>query len=121
MNLKKLKLQLEVLFSPKLWYRIAKVNKEYDTWLWDKMEEGCHRIEPYMFREQLCIKSKCSVLFAGKQIWIVNAPYADGTYDPVRNQYYFMPSRTTALRFRKMYDAYIQEQTKRIEKELYEN
>lgn len=121
MNLKKLKLQLEVLFSPKLWMRLTKVNKGYDKWLWDKMEEGCHRIEPYMFSEQLGIKSKCSVLFAGKQIWTVNAPYADGTYDPVRNQQYFMPSRATALRFRRMYTAYIQEQTKRIEKELYEN
>lgn len=105
MNWNKLQLKLQVLFTPSLWLRNHNINWEYDKWLWDKMDEGC-KIEPWQFSLLANSVSKHSVKFAGKEIWIDNAPYSDGKCDPVRFDGVFNPSRATALRFRKLYNEY---------------
>lgn len=118
MNLTKLKLQLQVLINPRLWIRLGFTNKTFDKWLWDKMEEGLHKIEPYYHYEQTQFPpAKHSVKFAGKQIWVGNAPYSDvslylGEWD--NNPH---ASRETALRFRRLYREYMQN---KLEKELSE-
>lgn len=116
MNWNKLILKLQVLLSPSLWQRLGKVNKKYDEWLWNKMDEGTNEIEPHIFQGTGGSVSKCSVMFAGEIIWIENAPYADARCNPVKYESYFNPSRVTALRFRKLYQEYkVQEILKKEE------
>lgn len=103
MNLK-LKLQLQVLFNPKLWFRLEKTNKEFDKWLWDKMEEGVSNIEAYYFCADTSRPAEYTVNYAGKEIWVSNAPYAD---IGIRDDYERIASRATALRFRNMYKYYL--------------
>lgn len=112
MNLTKLKLQ--VLINPCLWLRLCNTNKIFDKWLWDKMEEGVHKIEDrhYGGYKELPA-SEYTVLYAGKVIWVSNAPYSDASLEGNVNSPH--ASRATALRFRRMYQEYSKN---KLEKEL---
>lgn len=123
MNLTKLKLQLQVLINPFLWIRSGFTNKTFDRWLWDKMEEGIHKIEPHYYSEyKILPPSKHTVDYAGKEIWVSNAPVYDASL--WLNGFGDNPlaSRATALRFRKMYRKYAEERlNQKVKEELNEN
>jgi len=108
MNLTKLKLTLEVILKPKLWYRTFPTNKIFDDWLWNKLEEGANLsyICPHGF----------TVYISEQEIWMRNAPYSDVTLD---SNVSVSASRTTALRFRKLYKKHFeQELTETLKKDL---
>lgn len=116
MNLLKLKLKLQVLINPLLWIHLGFTNKPFDKWLWDKMEEGTHSIETRYYAGNKAWPSKHTVDYAGKEIWVSNAPYYDVSLwlsDFKNNP---LASRATALRFRKMYEQYRKD---KIEKEFW--
>jgi len=112
MNLTKLKYQLQVLINPCLWLRLGFTNKTFDKWLWNKMEEGVHKIEPHYHGDS---PAKHSVDYAGKQIWVSNSPYYDASLYMEGVCDNPLSSRATALRFRRMYKEYLKN---KIEKEL---
>jgi len=114
MNLTKLKFQLQVLINPRLWLRLGFTNKAFDKWLWDRMEEGVHKIEDHHYGGyEEFPASEYTILYAGKVIWISNAPYSDASLGSKMNSLH--ASRATALRFRRMYQEYLKN---KLEKEL---
>lgn len=115
MNLKKLKFKLQVLINPRLWLRLERTNKSFDKLLWDWMEEG-YEINPYYHGGYKGLPpAKHAVEFAGKQIWVSNAPYCDGSLYFGEWNSMIYSSRATALRFRRMYKEYMKN---KVEKEL---
>ena len=116
MTLTKLKLQLQILINPFLWIRLGFTNKTFDKWLWDKMEEGTYKIEPHYYGEHRILgASKHTVDYAGKEIWVSNAPDYDASLYMSEFEDNPLASRATALRFRRMYKEYL---NNRLEKEL---
>ena len=106
MNFTKLKYQLQVLINPRLWLRLERTNKTFDKWLWDRMEEGTHKIEPHYYsKHRIFPPSINTVEYAGKEIWTANAPYSDASFGNEGKGLY--ASRATALRFRRMYQEYL--------------
>ena len=74
MNFTKLKYQLQVLINPRLWLRLGFTDKTFDKWLWDKIEEGTHKIEPHYYSKHRILPPSIHIVeYAGKEIWIANA------------------------------------------------
>ena len=118
MNWTKLKYKTKVLLSPSLWPRNHTANKDFDTWPWNKLEEGTSIFEPHYYFS--IMKSLCHVKYAGKPIWIKNAPYADVQCEV--GDFYLHSSRATALRFRELYQEYLRkEENKQFHKEFGED
>lgn len=95
------KLQLRVIFSPSLWWRLYRTDAEFDKWLWDAMEFG-GLPEPTRVVPSSPISgfSQHYVQIAGQRVWIENAPFADVRLDDDTIGTRRCASRATALRFR---------------------
>jgi len=80
------------LVHPKWWLRNSRINKAWDKWLNDALDDPT-----YTNPEQYTINLN------GVKIWIGNYPYDYGHrfYDDLWNEFNYLPSRKTALKLKR--------------------
>lgn len=91
MDTTKLRYTIKAIFTPSVWFRNEKRHPEFDRWLWEALTIY-----------SLTILNEYTAEIAGVEIWIANAPYANGHPYPKNEDMHC--GRATALLLRDLVD-----------------